>query len=111
MLDQVLTQYAMHCYEIRLNGPDAILFFPKVCAKVPSVPRNLRWMSAADETSQCDDRFKLKLIFTLNRGQYATMLVKYLDTLSGSEIESINEAELAACDDSDPLESEPEFEV
>ncbi len=110
LLDEVLTQYAMQRHEIRLKYPRDT-FFSKGVREVLLVPRNLRWMSAADETSQCDDRFKLKLIFTLNRGQYATMLVKYLDTLSGSEIESINEAELAACDDSDPLESEPEFEV
>jgi tRNA pseudouridine13 synthase len=105
LLDEVLTAYSMQRHEIRLKYPRDT-FFSKGTREVLLVPRNLTFKSAVDETAGRDDRFKLKLVFSLNRGQYATMLVKFLDTISGIEVEPATES--SEDTQSDPVESLPD---
>ncbi len=109
LLDAVLSHYAMQPHEIRLKYPRDT-FFSRGVREVLLVPRNLRWESGRDETSERENRHKLRLIFALNRGQYATMLVKFLDTLSGTEIESPDTENEATRDDENDSDNDSDSE-
>ena len=90
LLDTVLTQYAMQRHEIRLKYPRDT-FFSKGVRDVLLLPKGLKWHPGLDEVVGRDDVFKLKLDFSLLRGQYATMLIKFLDTVSHGAVSDMFE--------------------
>lgn len=92
LLDTVLTQYGMQRHEIRLKYPRDT-FFSKGTRDVLLVPKGLKWHRGLDEVVGRDDVFKLKLDFSLLRGQYATMLIKFLDTVSHGAVSDMFEEE------------------
>ena len=101
LLDTVLTQYSMQRHEIRLKFPRDT-FFSKGVRDVMLLPKGLKWQQGLDEVVGRDDVFKLKLEFALLRGQYATMLIKYLDTVSHGAVSDMFEPEeIEAVDDPD----------
>ncbi len=113
MLDAVLTQYAMQRHEIRLKFPRDT-FFSKGVRDVMLLPKDLKWQQGLDEVVGRDDVFKLKLEFSLLRGQYATMLIKFLDAVSHGAVSDMFEPEeIEAADDpadsADRLDSADEF--
>jgi tRNA(Glu) U13 pseudouridine synthase TruD len=57
------------------------------------VPKGLKWQAGLDEVVGREDVFKLKLDFSLLRGQYATMLIKFLDTVSHGAVSDMFEEE------------------
>ncbi len=81
LLDSVLTEYSMQRHEIRLKYPRDT-FFSKGVRDVLLLPQGLKWQQGQDEVAGREDVFKLKLDFSLLRGQYATMLIKFLDVVS-----------------------------
>ena len=106
LLDAVLTQYSMQRHEIRLKYPRDT-FFSKGVRDVMLMPKGLKWHRDLDEVVGRDDVFKLKLDFSLLRGQYATMLIKFLDTVSHGAVSDMFEEEAVADTDSESsLESE-----
>lgn len=106
LLDAVLAPYSMQRHEIRLKYPRDT-FFSKGFRDVMLVPKELKWHHAIDEVVGREDVFKLKLDFSLLRGQYATMLIKFLDSVSHGAVSDIFEEESAdegtASDESDEI--------
>lgn len=92
LLDGVLTQYGMQRHEIRLKYPRDT-FFSKGVRDLMLVPKGLKWQVGLDEVVGREDVFKLKLDFSLLRGQYATMLIKFLDTVSHGAVSDMFEEE------------------
>jgi tRNA pseudouridine13 synthase len=90
LLDTVLTQYGMQRHEIRLKYPRDT-FFSKGVRDVMLIPKGLKWHKALDEVVGRDNVFKLKLDFSLLRGQYATMLIKFLDSVSNGAVSDMFE--------------------
>jgi tRNA pseudouridine13 synthase len=105
LLDNVLTQYGMERHEIRLKYPRDT-FFSKGVRDVMLLPKGLKWHQGLDEVVGRDDVFKLKLDFSMLRGQYATMLIKFLDTVSHGAVSDMFEEELKAESESDDQISE-----
>ncbi len=96
----------MQRHEIRLKYPRDT-FFSKGTRDLMLTPKGLKWQQGVDEVVGREDVLKLKLDFSLLRGQYATMLIKYLDAVSHgavsdmfdqNEIESNGETDLDAFD-------------
>lgn len=100
LLDTVLTQYSMQRHEIRLKYPRDT-FFSKGVRDVMLLPKGLKWHQGMDEVVGRDDVFKLKLDFSLLRGQYATMLIKFLDTVSHGAVSDMFEEAPDAGSESD----------
>ena len=92
LLDTVLTQHGMQRHEIRLKYPRDT-FFSKGVRDVMLLPKSLKWHQGIDEVVGRDDVFKLKLDFSLLRGQYATMLIKFLDAVSHGAVSDMFEEE------------------
>jgi tRNA pseudouridine13 synthase len=105
LLDNVLTPYGMQRHEIRLKYPRDT-FFSKGVRDVMLLPKGLKWQQGLDEVIGRNDVFKLKLDFSLLRGQYATMLIKFLDTVSHGAVSDMFEEEAGQGSESDeePLE-------
>lgn len=102
LLDKVLSQYAMQRHEIRLKYPRDT-FFSKGVRDVMLVPKGLKWQKGLDEVVGRDDVFKLKLEFSLLRGQYATMLIKFLDAVSHGAVSDMFEETDAAAESDDEV--------
>lgn len=79
LLDNVLTEFALDRHQIRLKYPRDT-FFSKGDRQIMLVPHNLQAHIDNDETADQKGTQKVCLSFRLDRGQYATMLLKYLDS-------------------------------
>ncbi len=80
LLEQVLERYGMQPNQIRLKFPRDT-FFSKGQRRVLLVPINLVGKVSQDEL-ETQDRCKLSIEFSLERGCYATMLLKWLEHFS-----------------------------
>jgi tRNA pseudouridine13 synthase len=78
ILNEVLVPYQMQRQEIRLKFPRDT-FFSKGIRSAMIVPCDFSCQQSPDELAESKDRQKLTLCFTLGRGQYATMVIKFLD--------------------------------
>jgi tRNA(Glu) U13 pseudouridine synthase TruD len=67
------------------------------------LPKELKWQKGLDEVVGRDDVFKLKLEFSLLRGQYATMLIKFLDTVSHGAVSDMFEEPDAGAESDDEI--------
>lgn len=83
LLDEVLEPYEIQRHEIRLKYPRDT-FFSKGVRNAMLVPEDLQVQAADDELSGDRQRQKLTLKFRLQRGQYATMVIKFVERLSAS---------------------------
>ncbi len=87
ILESVLNPLGMHRHEIRLKYPRDT-FFSKGIRDAMIVPKDFHFSEAVDELSSTAGKKKFMLRFTLGRGQYATMVIKYLGLVPQSEDEA-----------------------